>query len=230
MVPYAIAVSHDGRRLYISNWGGRRPEADDTTAKSSGSVLVVDEETGIVNTGSVSVVDLQQQELVATIMVGLHPCGLCLSRDGTRLFVANANSDTVNCIDTATLKVFDEISVKADDALPLGSAPNALALDANDRRLYVALGGNNAIAVVIPGSASSTNTPGSKSKLEGLIPTGWYPGSIMMDADGRKLLVANTKGIGSLDAPNSVAGHNSTQYLGTLSIIDLPDTRQLAQW
>src|SRR5262249_55776882 len=43
-------------------------------------------------------------------------------------------------------------------------------------------------------------------------------------------LVANTKGIGSLDAPNSVAGHNSTQYLGTLSIIDLPDIQQLAQW
>src|SRR6185503_19290644 len=112
----------------VSNWGGRRPRSDDTTANSSGSQLVVDKENGIVNTGSVSVVNLQDLKVTEEIEVGLHPCGMCLSKDGSRLFVANANSDTVSSIDTLIDEVVEEISVKADPKLPLGSAPSSLAL------------------------------------------------------------------------------------------------------
>ncbi|PYV41477.1 MAG: hypothetical protein DMG06_16985 [Acidobacteria bacterium] len=230
MVPYSVIPSRDGRKLYVSNWGGRRPEGRDTTADSSGSQVVVDKETGIANTGSVSVVDLQEQKVVENIEVGLHPCGMCLSKDGTRLLVANANSDTITSIDTLTRQVAEEISVKVDSKLPLGAAPNALALDADGKRLYVALGGNNAVAVIALGSGSAKSLKASESKLEGVIPTGWYPGALLLDSERRKLLVANTKGVGSLDETDPAGGHKAKAYLGTLSIIDLPNAKQLAKW
>jgi YVTN family beta-propeller protein len=230
MVPYALALSKDGSELYVSDWGGREAKEGDTTANSSGSRLVVDQETGIVNTGVVSVIDFKEQKVTETLEVGLHPCGMCLGRDGTRLFVANANSDTVSVIDTLKREVVEEIPVKADPSLPLGSSPNALALSPDGKKLYVALGGNNAVAVLALGSASAKSLKSVATKLEGLIPTGWYPGALLLDAEGKRLVVANTKGIGSLDSATPTDGHLAEQFLGTVSIIDLPSTKQLAQW
>ena len=230
MVPYNIICSRDGRKVFVSNWGGRRPEGRDATANSSGSRVVLDKETGIANTGSISVVDLQEQKVVENIEVGLHPCGMCLSKDGTRLFVANANSDSISSIDTLTRQVVEEISVKVDDKLPVGAAPNAVALDADGKKLYAALGGNNAVAVIALGSGSAKSLKASESKLEGVIPTGWYPGALLLYTEGRKLLVANIKGMGSLAATDPAAGHKVKDYLGTLSIIDLPNAKQLAKW
>src|SRR5207249_2751679 len=146
---------------------------------------------------------------VENIEVGLHPCGMCLSKDGTRLLVANANSDTITSIDTLTRQVAEEISVKVDSKLPLGAAPNALALDADGKKLYAALGGNNAVAVIALGSGSAKSLKASESKLEGVIPTGWYPGALLLDPEGKKLLVANTKGLCSLAATDPAAGHKA---------------------
>ena len=223
MVPYSVLVSRDGKELYVSNWGGRKPESKDTTAVSSGSAVVVDEETGIASTGTVSVVELETQKIKEDIPVGLHPCGMCLSKDGTRLFVANANSDTVSAIDTLTREVVEEISVNADDKLPLGSAPNALALDEDGKRLYVALGGTNAVAVIVLGSSSAKSLKKEDSKLTGLIPTGWYPGSILFDAQRKGLLVANVKGVGSLGTIDPAAGRDVQDFLGTISMIGVPN-------
>jgi sugar lactone lactonase YvrE len=54
------------------------------------------------------------------------------------------------------------------------SAPNALSLSKDGRRLFVANGGNNAVAVV-----SLAQAPGGKSVVEGFIPTAWYPGGLI---------------------------------------------------
>ena len=104
--------------------------------------------TGIPSTGTVSVIDADKKALSKEIEVGLHPSALALSPKGDRLFVANANSDTVSVIDTATDSVLYSINVRPADKAPIGSSPNALAVGGDGKTLYVANGANNAIAVV----------------------------------------------------------------------------------
>jgi hypothetical protein len=71
----------------------------------------------------------------------------------------------------------------------------------------------------------------SDSQVEGLIPTGWYPGAILLGPDGKKLIVANVKGHGSLSQPRpKEKGKNSHDHLGSVSIINVPDADRLAAY
>src|SRR2546421_1683431 len=168
MAPFDVVVDSEKKLAYVSNWGGRRPHNGDKTAKSAGSEIVVDDR-GVASTGTVGVVDFAARRQIAEIAVGLHPCGLALSRDAKTLYVANANSDTVSVIDTAKREVTRTISTRPDDKLPFGSISNALALSEDEKTLYVANGNNNAIAVI--------DLLDSSGSAKGFIPAGWYPGA-----------------------------------------------------
>jgi YVTN family beta-propeller protein len=135
-----------------------------------------------------------------------------LSSDGSRLFVANANSDTVSVIATPSGRVVETIGVRPDSALPFGSAPNALALDESRGLLYVANGGNNALAVV----ELHADKP---SHVTGFVPTAWYPGALSLDGD--RLLIANVKGVGSRTRNPNSPGWNSKNHRGSAQRISL---------
>ena len=186
------------------------------TGPSSGSRVVIDPKTGVASTGTVSVIDLSTRSVTTEIAVRLHPSGMVLSPDGTRLFVANANSDAMSIIDTAMDTVVNTLSTKPMRELPFGSMPNALTIAQDGKTLYVANGGNNLLAVIDLVS----------EKITGLIPTGWYPGAVILSADGRTLIVANTKGIGSRDSTRVSKrdhGFSSHDHTGSVSFIDTPD-------
>src|SRR5262249_47427288 len=141
--PYTTVTSKDGLKVYVSNWGGRTPQPGDAT--DGQNPVVVDPATGIANNGTVSVYDTTTQQVVKTIELGLHPSAMVLSPDGSRLYVANANSDTISVVNTATDTIDKTIDVRPDSSAPLGSAPNALAISDDGQTLYVANAGNNAI-------------------------------------------------------------------------------------
>jgi YVTN family beta-propeller protein len=232
-IPVGIApytVVRIGDRAYVSNWGGRRPVEGDVTGPTSGSRVVVDPDTGIASTGTVSVVDLGLRKTVAEIPVGLHPSGMAFSADKTRLFVANANSDTVSVIDTQTDQVVRTIGVKPMDDLPFGSAPNALAMSPDGKTLYVANGGNNLLAVVNVDSG----------RIRGLVPTGWYPGAVVVSADGATIYVANTKGVGLHNTKANIGlkqhmfgkdwhGYNTHDHMGSVTFLAAPARQELEQ-
>jgi len=234
VAPYGVVLN--GPTAYVSNWGGRHPAAGDTVATTSDTDIVVDPVTGVASTGSVSVVDLTQGKEIASIAVGLHPCGLLLSRDASRLFAANANSDTVSVIDTASNRVVETVPVAPEASLPFGSAPNALALSPDGQRLYVANGGNNAAGVVRLGALAGGAATEKASQVMGFIPTGWYPGSVRVSDDGKTIFVANVKGVGSLNVPSGreqtgeQVAHNSHDALGSISVIPVPDAATLARY
>ncbi len=174
-----------------------------------------------------------QWRLRKSIRVGLHPSGLIASRDGRLVYVANANSDTVSVIDTGTEEVIETISCRPEARLPFGSGANALALSPDGGTLYVANGTNNCLAVVRLERRASTGGTGrpARSAVAGLIPTGWYPGAVLVSPDGKKLFVANVKGHGSLSQPRPAdKGKNSHDHLGSVSILDVPDDAQLARY
>ena len=58
------------------------------------------------------------------------------SRQGKFVYVANANSDTVSVIDTASDEVIETISCRPEARLPFGSGANALALSPDGGTLY----------------------------------------------------------------------------------------------
>ena len=219
IAPYDVILTSSSK-AYVSNWGGRRPLEGESTYNSSGSQVLVDPETGIANNGSLSVIDLKTNKEVKSINVGLHPSVMVLSPDGSRLYVACANSDIISVINTATDEVVEEISVHMDKKLPFGSGPNALDISVDGKTLYVANGTDNAVCVI---------KVGHPSHVEGFIPTGWYPASVILDEESNLLLVANAKGVGSRNQLTHRRGYSSRDLQGTISFIPTPDSRKLTQ-
>src|SRR5262245_19395402 len=220
--PYTTVASADGAKVYATNWGGRVPGATDFT--DGNFPVIVDRRTGIPVTGTVSVIDTATNAVVKTIDVGLHPSGMALSPSGDRVFVTNSNSDTVSVIDTFTDAVVNTIHVgdfgNGREGL-LGSSPNAVAVSPNGRTLYVANASQNAVAVV-------DARGGERDAVRGLIPTGWYPTAVALNATGEELFVANGYGFGSI-APTTPPGQGRSYQdrVGVVSILDVPDDRAL---
>jgi YVTN family beta-propeller protein len=215
MAPFGVAVSKERGRIFVSNRGGRRPAPGDTVAPSSGANVVTDPVTGSASTGTVSVIDAETLA-VREISVGLAPSILTLSPDQKTVAVANAHSDSISLIDAASL-------VRADVKVPswpdgaLGSQPIGAAFAPDGRTLYVACGGNNAVAIV--------RSSGKSWKIEGALPTGWFPSAIAIDREG-SLRVLNIKGVGN--TADSRGTFNSRQYEASLLKIPAPAPAQVA--
>ncbi len=221
--PYTAVISADGSKVYVSNWGGMVPGPSDFT--DGMFPVVVDRRTGIPVSGTVSVLDTASNTIVKTIKVGLHPTGMALSPNGSRLFVANSNSDTVSVISTSTDQVVKTLQVgetgRFGTPIP-GSSPNAVAVSPNGRTLYVANATENAVAVVDVDAG-----PFSKA-VRGLIPTGWFPTAVALDSTGRQLFVASGYGFGSIAQTLPGEGRSYTDRLGEVSVLDVPNNWELA--
>ena len=220
--PYDVVLC--GQKAYVSNWGGRRPDAKSITGPAGhGTTVRVDPVRHIANEGSISVIDLARGKCVNEIIVGLHSSALQLTTDKRYLLVANAGSDTISVIDTRTDKIVETISLRWHPNDFYGASPNALAIDGRGKTLYVCNGTQNAVGVI-------SFRPG-KSKLLGLIPTGWFPGAIACDDAHHGLCVANIKGTGGGKSlsPEGREGYNSHDYLGTLSLVPIPGRTALAK-
>ncbi|WP_395094716.1 alkaline phosphatase family protein [Armatimonas sp.] len=179
-------------------------------AFASGKFYVASEQAG-----GVDVVDPVSAKVLRRIETGAQSTTLLV--EGTRLFVANAGSDTVSVIDTATDKVTRTILLRPAETRGIpGVTPMGMAVKGN--LLYVACADLNAVAV-------ADLTTGS---LRGYLPTGWYPTAVAMTGGG--LLVANAKGINARNPngkPVAIAQGDKPQYIqniieGTVSRIANP--------
>ena len=79
---------------------------------------------------------------------------MLVNRDGSRLYVASASTDRISVVDTRARRTITELRDPPEGA-GQGSTPNALALSADERTLYVAEADNNAVAVFSLGVADS---------------------------------------------------------------------------
>jgi len=144
------------------------------------------------------------------------------------IFVSNGNNDLISVIDQKTDSIVHSINLILDERFQhlRGIIPFGLALSPDQKKLYVAEAGINAIGVV----------DAESFELLGHIPTGWFPSKLKITADGKKLIVANAKGFGS--GPNGgesfVKGSNGSYIgnlmYGTVSIIDIPENKELTKY
>ncbi len=221
IAPWDVVLSPDENTAYVSDWGGRLPVGGDLTATSAGTQVVVDSR-GVAASGAVSFANLSTGVELAQVPTGLHPSALALSQDGSTLYVANANSDTVTVVDTQTRAVKETILVRPDPTFPYGSASDGLALSPDGKTLFVASPGNNAVAVVELPNGQHTN-----SVVQGFIPTDWYPGAVV--ADSNSLYVVNVKGLGSRAGQPAVTSWQIYAFLGTANKIPIPDPDSLSK-
>jgi DNA-binding beta-propeller fold protein YncE len=172
----------------------------------------------------VAVIDLARAEAVQFWETQAHPNEMLLTRDGKYLFVANANHNTVSVLDTASGRIVETLVAELKPGSPPGSTPNSLALSPDEDLLFVANANINAVAVF---NVSEIG----KSRSLGFIPVGWYPTSVRVTSDGKKLLVANGKGSApkanrygpqpGRTVPADVREYIAGLFNGTLTIIDL---------
>ncbi|SFE96456.1 beta-propeller fold lactonase family protein [Thermoflexibacter ruber] len=141
------------------------------------------------------------------------------------VFVSNGNNDCISVIDIKTNKVVKDIFLVLDERLGnlRGVIPFGLALSPDNKRLYVAEAGINAVGVIDVESL----------KLLGHLPVGWFPSKLKVSNDGKKLIVANAKGYGS--GPNggkdfqagAEGSYIGALMKGTVSIFTIPQDIEL---
>ncbi len=215
---------------YVGNEGGRQPTSTDFTNYSYDSPVVAEKTDGRASTGTVSEVDLNARKVVGTYRVGLDPSSLL--GHGTDLLVTNSSDDTVSVIDTTARQVTQTFNVNPLPGQPYGSSPNALAF-LDPTHLVVSLGRDNALALYTYTGAHAA------AAFSGLIPTGWYPGTIQFDRQLGRLVVASMKGVGSLGYPRTISegpgtspatGPQAYADKGTISLIPTPKPTELATY
>jgi YVTN family beta-propeller protein len=143
------------------------------------------------------------------------------------VFVSNGTNDQISVIDIVHDTIAAEIPLKLHPAVKQfrGVIPFGLAVSPDQRRLFVAESGINAIGVIdIP-----------TLKVIGHIPAGWFPSKLEVCPDGKALVVSNAKGFGS--GPNGGKNFREGEegsYIGnlmkgTVSVMEIPDDRKLQE-
>jgi YVTN family beta-propeller protein len=144
---------------------------------------------------------------------------------GDFVFISNGNNDNITVLDGRKQKIITHIKLSTEEKLGKlrGIIPFGLAVSPDEKRIYVAESGVNAVAVI--------DVP--TLKVIGHIPAGWFPAKLKVSPDGKKLIISNAKGYGS--GPNG--GSNFKQgetgsYIGSLmygnvQVTDIPEDKEL---
>ncbi len=230
IAPYHVALSADGKTLAVSNRGGSRvrppaAQIDPNTEQpfegtgvptqlSASTPVQINPVTDAVWQGSVSLIDTATLD-AKEVAVGRQPSGLAFSRDGRSLYVTESDSDSISFVDVPLARVAVNLSVRPDQDPQFGQIPTDVTPSSDGQRLYVALGGVNAVAVV------DLKSP---PKVAGYVPTGWFP--IALGMEGDRLFVASSKGIGSRPS-NKQTGFGVHDGVGLLQSIALSDLANL---
>jgi YVTN family beta-propeller protein len=200
--PFGVARSQNG--LYVADGGLQayqalaQPASAPTFATVSGSpyrssalsiVPLAANGDAAVTDASTSAVRMDPIPDGVDTVGGAHPGSVVVRRDGRFAYVSLANVDRIATVAlSGEPHVVGGLDIRLFVSAPYGTQPDAEALDPNGRRLYVALAGLNAVAVI-----DSTN-PAQLHRL-GLIPTGALPSALAISPDGRYLYVTAARGV-----------------------------------
>lgn len=143
-------------------------------------------------------------------------------------YVTNATNDNISILDYKNHKIIGSIPVKVDERINRyrGLLPFGITLSKDEKTLYVALLGFNAVAVI------DVDTKTTK----GLIPTGWGAAKVQLSQDEKEMYVISCRGLGA--GPNGGAGfvkppqgtYIGDIQLGSFQKIAVPDAQLLAAY
>jgi gliding motility-associated-like protein len=111
--PWEVTTSSDGKQVYVTCQNGTLAVVNAITNAVSGSIV---------------------------LHAGTVPHSICVSTDGSKLFVANSNLQSVSVVSLATRTIVHDIRV--------GSIPYGMCVSPDGSRLYVANYASNTISIV----------------------------------------------------------------------------------
>jgi YVTN family beta-propeller protein len=167
--PYFIDVSRDGKRAYVANSGS----------------------------ANVSVLDLDQHKVIATVAVGAKPGLARVSPDGKIVVVTNRGDDSVSLIDAGTLAVRATVKVcrSPEQIAILPYAPP---------KAFVSCSASNQVAAIDL----------EKGALLTLLDVGKTPISLTLKPDGGQLFVQNYEAQSISDISTATNEVNGTYLIG----------------
>jgi YVTN family beta-propeller protein len=191
--PYGVAVSTDGKTVYVVNTGGLYLGAIDTTSgvqrrnpanqtistpkevvvDPSGTTAYVASIVTANNTGFVIPVRTSDLANFTPIQVGRNPWAIAITPNGTGIYVGNRDDDSVSIIDGGSRTVVKTLSV--------GDDPFALAASPEGDNVYVANTRADTVTVISTGSLS----------VERTINVGDGPQGIAVTKNGKLVVTAN---------------------------------------
>ena len=227
--PVALAVSKDESRAFVALW-------------NASEIVELDLKKGTVGR------KLPLLKPSSAVAPGTHPCAFTFSPDGKTLYVALANRDAVAAVNVGA----GQFHVRGyfDTRLPgqsyFGAEPEAVAVNKDGTRLYVANAASDALAVIDTHKLTATVSKQGMVEPIGFVPTEWMPMSMayLPSATGGTLYVATDKGKGT--GPNNFpqpqlsgasggrqasSTYIATQLHGSLASLDTADIeKNLPKW
>ena len=224
----------------------RHPYGDNTKESREGTVVEGKKIPGLGSPNapeamSVFSIDLQTNKVIdkfktgyqvgemvedAEVVGGASPNSIAVGKRFA--YVTNATNDNITIIDYKQRKVMGHIPVKADKRIDKyrGLLPFGITLSKDEKTLYVALLGFNAIAVIDV----------EDKRTKGLIPTGWGPARVRLSANEKEMYVISCRGLGA--GPNGGDGFIAPPqgtYIGDIQLgsfqkIDMPNAAALAAY
>ena len=221
--PYRIMIAPSGHELLVTAWGD----------------------------AAIYVHGIKDGQVSTKIRMGAHPTDMLWinqpppadeGQQSTsftgRVFVTASNTNKTYVFGVTSdgqLNDLEILNVATTPMHPLGMTPSALATDEKGTKLFVVCSDANAVAQVDISSA--------RSRVEGFIPTGWYPTAITT-LKGGELAILNGKGLGSHPNPGGpnpmksaaqlhAQGGAPVEYVGhiqkgTAQFMPMPDDEKLA--
>lgn len=203
--------------------GRKIPGVGDPNAPESMSVFTIDLGSNAVTSRLKTGLQVGQMIEGAEVIGGASPNSVAI--DGTVAYITNATNDNIAVIDYRAGKILRHIPIKADPRIDKfrGLLPFGIELSKDGSRLYVALLGFNAVAVI------DTKT----DKTLGLIPAGWGPTRVRLSPDQKELYITCDRGLGA--GPNGGKGfvapvqgtYIGDIQLGTLQRLKVPTDAEL---
>jgi len=160
----------------------------------------------------------------AEVVGGASPNSIAVGKEFA--YISNATNDNIAVIDYRKHKILKHIPIKVDKRIDRyrGLLPFGITLSKDEKTLYIALLGFNAVAVV----DIATQT------TKGLIPSGWGPTRVQLSQDEKELYIISNRGLGA--GPNGGAGFTAPPQgtyigdiqLGTFQKIAMPSAKDLS--
>lgn len=188
--PEQLAVSHDGKRLFVASEDtGRAIVMDSASGAVIASIPVGGEPEGVTITldgrfvyvsseedHRVAVIDTSTSKVVKTFEVGLRPRFTEFSRDGRRAYVSAENDGTITVVDAVGHAPLRSFKLAGELQRPVG-----MAVSADGRTLHVVTGRGRMLLAVDP----------ENGRVLRSVEVGPRPWGVALTADGRTLYTAN---------------------------------------